>query len=84
MPNARHAPARLRSYLNTHEARMDAYLSQGFVHEHNLAYEAVADHLIISGQIACLGDIIRRATMSGLESQRARSALPAQISTPRR
>jgi hypothetical protein len=29
-----------------------------FVFEHNLEYQAVAGHIIICGQIACLGDII--------------------------
>lgn len=58
---AKHSPARLSTYREIHESRMDGFATSGFVGEHNLGFEFEGSGvLVIEGEISCLGDIVIR------------------------
>lgn len=58
MPNARHAPARVRPYFDTHDGCMEAFRKRGFVSQDSLVTEWLSGYMRMRGEIACLGEIV--------------------------
>jgi hypothetical protein len=58
---AKHSPARLSTYRETHESRMDGFVVSGFVAEHDLEFAFEGSGVLkIEGEISCLGNIVIR------------------------
>jgi hypothetical protein len=57
LPNKKHSPNKLSSYLDIHETVMQKYLDDGFVLSNALSLEDLKDLVIMSGTIRCLGGI---------------------------
>jgi hypothetical protein len=58
---AKHSPAKLSTYYDIHEKRMDQFRAGGFVGEDTVEFlREVEGNLTISGEISCLGDIVIR------------------------
>jgi len=55
---SKHSPARLHTYLHTHEAVLENFRKEGFVCCDNLSIEQFHDSLVMSGEICCLGGIV--------------------------
>ena len=59
--SAKHSPARLSTYQETHESRMNGFAAQGFVGEHNLEFTFEGSGVLaLDGEISCLGNIVIR------------------------
>ena len=59
MPSDRHGPTRFRTYRDVHENRTEDFVRAGdFVQRHTLRYVGIPGHIIIVGQVACLGNIV--------------------------
>lgn len=58
MAPARHAPARLRTYRQVHDSRMEQFYSSGFVCSDTLVWAAIPGALTLVGEIGCKGNIV--------------------------
>ncbi len=58
MAPAKHGPARLRTYRQVHDSRMEHFYSSGFVCSDTLVWEAVPGALKLTGEIGCKGNLV--------------------------
>ena len=58
MSNSAHAPTRLSTYQAVHQNCMQSVRKGGFVHHDTLRFEVLPNEFVLSGEIACLGQIV--------------------------
>ena len=58
MSNSAHGPARLSTYITVHENHMQMVRGGGVIHHDTLKFKALPSTITLTGEIACLGNII--------------------------